>query len=189
MDAAWRIKSSKYLQLAYLHSHIGTFVLEPRAYAAQIQLMCDFMHKVEEETGCVIEVLDIGGGFASHNALQGIYLPPAQVVPSIEQYAEAICDPLMALTHEREKKGPRLQDKFVHQFRHRLLVNRHRRCIFQVHSRGGGEHPHEGGRKKIEGNHRCQKNDRRVEVDALGDLALAQGEKVLLQAGLLVGMV
>lgn len=105
MDAAWRIKSSKRLQLKALHCHIGTFILEPRAYAAQITAMCHFMDSVEKETGCMIEILDIGGGFASHNALQGIYLPPEQVVPSIEQYAEAICDPLLALTHERESRG------------------------------------------------------------------------------------
>lgn len=105
LDAAWRIKESNNLQLAYLHSHIGTFILEPRAYTTQIEVMCEFMRQVEEQTRCTIEGIDIGGGFASHNALQGIYLPPEQVVPSIEQYAEAICDPLMALTHEREQRG------------------------------------------------------------------------------------
>lgn len=104
-DAAWRINSSQYLQLAYLHSHIGTFILEPRAYSEQVKIMCDFMQQVEQEMDCIIEAIDIGGGFASLNSLQGIYLPPDQVVPSIEQYAEAICEPLMTLTHEREKRG------------------------------------------------------------------------------------
>ena len=105
MDAAWRIKASEHLSLSILHCHIGTFILEPRAYTAQVQIICDFMDQVESETGCTIETIDIGGGFASHNALQGIYLPPEQVVPSIEQYAEAICDTLLAHTHDREKRG------------------------------------------------------------------------------------
>jgi len=105
IDAAWRIKSSEFLTLTGLHSHIGTFILETRAYTSQIEIMCEFMNQVEKETDCVIETLDIGGGFASHNALQGIYLPPDQVVPSIEQYSEAICDTLLSLTHDREKRG------------------------------------------------------------------------------------
>jgi len=104
-DAAWRIKASAHLNLNGLHCHIGTFILEPRAYSAQITTMCEFMNNIEKETGCTIEVLDIGGGFPSRNALHGTYLPPEQVVPSIEQYAEAICEPLLAMTHERENGG------------------------------------------------------------------------------------
>lgn len=105
LDAAWRINGSKHLNLTGLHSHIGTFVLEPLAYKTQVRIMCDFMNNVESKTGCSIRYLDIGGGFASMNALQGIYLPPEQVVPSIEQYAEMICDTLLELTHDREARG------------------------------------------------------------------------------------
>jgi diaminopimelate decarboxylase len=63
------------------------------------------MDAVEAQTGAVIDYLDLGGGFASKNALQGVYLPPEQVVPAPEQYAEAICDALMAATREREARG------------------------------------------------------------------------------------
>ncbi|MGD8886065.1 MAG: alanine racemase [Gammaproteobacteria bacterium] len=105
LDAAWRIASSKHLNLTGLHSHIGTFVMEPLAYQVQVKTMCDFMNDVEHKTGCTIRYIDIGGGFASMNSLQGIYLPPEQVVPSLEQYAEAICDTLLELTHDRESRG------------------------------------------------------------------------------------
>lgn len=105
MDAAWRITSSQYLDLVGLHSHIGTFITETRAYANQVRIMCNFMNEVEKRTGCTIEYLDIGGGFASLNSLQGVYLPPEQIVPSIEQYAEAICEVLLECTHEREARG------------------------------------------------------------------------------------
>lgn len=105
LDAVWRIVSSKQLNLVGLHSHIGTFVLEPLAYKTQVKIMCAFMNEIESKTGCTIQYLDIGGGFASMNSLQGIYLPPEQVVPSIEQYAEAICDTLLELTHDRETRG------------------------------------------------------------------------------------
>ncbi len=105
MDAAGRIASSDYLCLTGLHSHIGTFVLEHRAYSKQAQIMCDFMNKVEAETNCQINRIDIGGGFASKNALQGIYLPPEQVVPSYEQYAEAVCDVILEATHHRQQQS------------------------------------------------------------------------------------
>jgi len=105
MDVAWRISSSQSLRLTGLHSHIGTFITEPEAYRVQIRIMCEFMQAVEDKTGCEIEYLDIGGGFASLNSLQGVYLPPEQVVPSVEQYAEAVCDTLLELTHERAAQG------------------------------------------------------------------------------------
>lgn len=105
LDAAWRIHNSQHLQLTGLHSHIGTFVIEPLAYQVQVKIMCEFMNEVESKVGCMIQYIDIGGGFASMNSLQGIYLPPEQVVPSIEQYAELICDTLLELTHDRESRG------------------------------------------------------------------------------------
>ncbi len=105
MDAAWRIANSRFLSLTGLHSHIGTFVLDHRAYGAAVRAMCAFMNDVEQKTGCEIDSIDIGGGFASKNALQGIYLPPEQVVPSFDQYAEEICTPLLEATYERVARG------------------------------------------------------------------------------------
>jgi diaminopimelate decarboxylase len=104
-DAVQRIAASKWLRLTGLHSHIGTFVLDVRAYAAQARIMAGFMDATESETHCTIEYLDIGGGFASHNALQGVYLPPEQLVPSFEQYAEAITDALLEATRNRVAAG------------------------------------------------------------------------------------
>ncbi|MBI4357487.1 MAG: alanine racemase [Gammaproteobacteria bacterium] len=104
-EAARRIASHPKLRLTGLHSHIGTFMLDTRAYAAEIKILCDFMEAVESLTGTWIENLDIGGGFASCNALQGIYLPPEQVVPSFDQYAETICTTLLEATQNREARG------------------------------------------------------------------------------------
>lgn len=107
LDAARRIKSSSHLELRGLHSHIGTFILDTRAYEAQVRIMCSFMEVVENETDCEISSIDIGGGFASRNTLQGIYLPPEQVVPEIEQYAQVICDTLLTVTQGRTARGKR----------------------------------------------------------------------------------
>ena len=105
LEAARRIDASGVLRLTGLHSHIGTFILDPRAYAQQVRIMCAFMDAVESGTGATIETFDIGGGFASKNALQGVYLPPEQVIPTPEQYADALCDTLTACTHDRQARG------------------------------------------------------------------------------------
>lgn len=108
MDAAQRLGASRWLTLTGLHSHIGTFVLDVRAYAAQARIMCEFMERVERECGSTIDYLDIGGGFASRNALQGLYLPPEQTVPSFEQYAEAIVGALNEAARGRVASGKAL---------------------------------------------------------------------------------
>lgn len=105
MDAVRRIGASEWLQLNGLHSHIGTFVLDVRAYAQQARIMAGFMDAAEREIDCRIDYLDIGGGFASRNALQGIYLPPDQVVPGFDQYAEAITEALTEATRARSGQG------------------------------------------------------------------------------------
>lgn len=105
LDIARHISDNAHLSLRGLHSHIGTFILDTRAYEAQVRIMCAFMETAETETGCEIDSIDIGGGFASRNALQGIYLPPEQVVPEIEQYAQAICSALQDATRGRLARG------------------------------------------------------------------------------------
>lgn len=104
-EAVRRIASHPKLRLTGLHNHLGTFILDLRAYTAQIKILCDFMEHVESLTGTWIETIDIGGGFASRNALQGIYSPPEQVVPTIDQYAEAICTTLLEATKTRSNQG------------------------------------------------------------------------------------
>jgi diaminopimelate decarboxylase len=60
------------------------------------------METAEQETDCIIDSLDIGGGFASRIDLQGMYMPAEQVTPTIEQYADAIC---ATLTRETAKRS------------------------------------------------------------------------------------
>ena len=104
-DAARRIERSPFLRITGLHSHIGTFILEPRAYAEQVRKMCDFMSWLEMDQQVHIESLDIGGGFPSKNHLQGVYLAPNQSVPEIDLYAEQICHALHAGTQYRIRRG------------------------------------------------------------------------------------
>lgn len=110
MEAARRIASSPNLKLTGLHNHIGTFITDPRAYTAQVGILINFMNNVEMATDCTITTLDIGGGFASRNAMQGVYLPPEQITPTAEQYAEAICGALAIGLKDREQNGKPLPE-------------------------------------------------------------------------------
>lgn len=101
MKVAMQIGASHYLKLTGLHSHIGTFVLDVRAYAEQARITDHFMEEIERATGCHIEMLNFGGGFASHNALKGVYLPPDQVVPTLDRYALAITENLKYVVASR----------------------------------------------------------------------------------------
>lgn len=105
LNAVWRLSASKHLKLTGLHSHIGTFILEPLAYTAQARVMCDFLLQVEAKTAFEIRYIDVGGGFASLNSLQGIYLPPEQVIPSLEQYADALCNTISECLMPRKAAG------------------------------------------------------------------------------------
>jgi diaminopimelate decarboxylase len=87
-----------------LHCHIGTFILDPRAYAAEVNVLCVLAKEIEED-GTRLSYLDIGGGLPSRNALQGIYLPPEQAVPDAEEYAEAICTAFLEGTAYRLECG------------------------------------------------------------------------------------
>lgn len=94
MDAVKRIKAGGKLRLTGLHAHIGTFMLDANAYKIETTKMVRLMNEVEEKVGFTIEYIDVGGGFASKNHLRGIYQPPEVVVPTIDDYAEAITSAL-----------------------------------------------------------------------------------------------
>jgi len=99
-----RIKASPHVRLNGLHCHIGTFILDPRAYAAEVSTLCALAREIEAD-GTRLAYIDIGGGLPSRNALQGIYLPPEQAVPEIEEYAEAIATAFLEGTAYRVDGG------------------------------------------------------------------------------------
>lgn len=90
MDAVKRMVSKGKLVLNGLHCHIGTFILEPNAYAVEIEKMIKFGYEVEEKFKMKIEYYDIGGGFPSKSKLKGTYQEPDVMIPSIDEYAESI---------------------------------------------------------------------------------------------------
>ena len=94
LDAVKRMVNGGKLILSGLHCHIGTFIMEPSAYARQIEKMVAFAYEVEDKFGLAMEYIDIGGGFPSRSRLKGTYLPADIAIPPIDDYAEQITDAL-----------------------------------------------------------------------------------------------
>ncbi len=100
MAAARRIKKKNRLVLTGLHSHIGTYILDPDAYGRAIKKLMQFSQDVDEASGFKITYIDLGGGFPSRSRLKGSYHGPEIVVPPIEDYAEAITQALFTHAHK-----------------------------------------------------------------------------------------
>ena len=95
LDAVKRIAGGNRLSVNSLHCHLGTFILEPAAYARQIEKMVRFRAtRSKSQFGFAIEYLDIGGGLPSQSHLKATYLPPDVAVPSVDEFAEQIGDAL-----------------------------------------------------------------------------------------------
>lgn len=90
MQAAQHIAASGRLRLTGLHCHIGTYIMDPAAYEAQIAKLVAFGHELEDRFGTAIACYDLGGGLPSLSRLKGSYHPPSVTLPPIEEYAERI---------------------------------------------------------------------------------------------------
>ena len=90
LHAVHRIQRGRRLRLRALHCHIGTFILDVDAYRLAARKVAEFARKLTSSEGVVLDSLDFGGGFASHNTLHQQYLPGEDVAPSLGQYVEKI---------------------------------------------------------------------------------------------------
>jgi diaminopimelate decarboxylase len=89
-EAIKRIAENGKLYLTGLHSHIGTFMLDANAYRMATTKLMQLREKAQNDFGYDIEYIDLGGGFASKNNLKGIYQSSEVVIPTADDYAEAI---------------------------------------------------------------------------------------------------
>jgi diaminopimelate decarboxylase len=94
LNAVKRMSSKGKLKLNGLHCHIGTYILDPNAFAIEVEKMVKFGYEVEEKFGFKIEYYDVGGGFPSKSRLKGSYQAPELLVPSVDEFAEKITDSL-----------------------------------------------------------------------------------------------
>ena len=102
-QAIKRIIAAKNLELVGLHTHIGTYMMSAEAYRVAAINLGSLAKRIKNDFDKVIEYIDLGGGFASHNTLLGQYLPAEQVVPSIEQFADSISSGLFELSFTNEE--------------------------------------------------------------------------------------
>jgi len=89
-NAVKRIFSENKLYLTGLHTHIGTFILDANAYSMATTKIMKFKASIEKEFNYEIEYIDMGGGFASKSYLKGVYQSPEVMIPTVDEYANAI---------------------------------------------------------------------------------------------------
>lgn len=106
-DALNKIMFSGLMDLVGLHTHIGTFMLSPSAYAVAASKLAHLAQSVLQKYNHEIKYIDMGGGFASQNTLKGSYLPGSDISPSLDDFAEAITSALMNSDY-RPKNPPLL---------------------------------------------------------------------------------
>ncbi|MFO7810814.1 MAG: alanine racemase [Candidatus Delongbacteria bacterium] len=94
-NAVKRISHSEHLHLEGIHCHIGTFMMDPKAYKEAVKKVVQLMRKIEHEFEISISYLDFGGGFPSNNRLKGTYLPPEVAVQPVENFIDAVSDTLL----------------------------------------------------------------------------------------------
>ncbi|MBU0489978.1 MAG: diaminopimelate decarboxylase [Bacteroidetes bacterium] len=94
-DALNKIMLADSLELVGLHSHIGTFMLSPGAYAIAASKLADLAVGLSKKYQHAIQYIDLGGGFPSINTLKGSYLPGIDSNPKIDEFAEAITTSLV----------------------------------------------------------------------------------------------
>lgn len=94
-DAINKIMLNDKLELAGLHCHIGTYMLAPNAYSIAASKLSDLAINIKNKYKKNIQYIDMGGGFPSMNTLKGSYLLGVDTVPTIDQFAEAICTSIL----------------------------------------------------------------------------------------------
>ena len=93
--AAQRLHLGGIIKLSGLHTHIGTYILDPEAYRVAARKLTIFAQKLRRDFEMDIHTLNMGGGFASLSTLHGQYLPADQIVPTFDAYATAISEGIL----------------------------------------------------------------------------------------------
>lgn len=83
------IIGSPYLEFGGLHTHIGTYILEPTAYARAATKLAEFAKYIAVTYAVTPTHLDFGGGFASTNTLASQY-HSGSLVPRPSEYIREI---------------------------------------------------------------------------------------------------
>ncbi len=103
-EACQRIHASGTLKVAGLHIHAGTYLTDPGIYDRAMSGLMGLAKQIEKFLDVEIEYLDLGGGYASANTLLNQMLPGELTCPTFEQYADALCTPLLNQLGQLKRK-------------------------------------------------------------------------------------
>jgi len=90
-----KIMANSQMEMTGIHCHIGTYMMATSSYAVATSKLCDLIKNIQLVHNKTLEYLDLGGGFATANTLRGSYLQGADVIPSIDDYAEVITSTIL----------------------------------------------------------------------------------------------
>lgn len=102
-NAVSKIIQNGKMQLVGLHCHIGTYVLDVAAYAKAAAKMCELAKRCAAELSNPVQYLDMGGGFPSTNVLKGAHLQSVDLIPSVDDFAEAITTTILNFGFEKDE--------------------------------------------------------------------------------------
>jgi diaminopimelate decarboxylase len=102
-EAIDRVVASDHLDLVGLHTHVGTFILDPNAHGIAARKLAGLANDIRAQHDIKLSFIDIGGGFASQNTLKGQYLAGEQASPSFARYADAVADGLAELEYPQKE--------------------------------------------------------------------------------------
>lgn len=102
-QALKRIIAATNLNLVGLHTHIGTYMMQAESYKTAAIKMAQLAAGLKRENGILLDYIDMGGGLPSNNTLIGQYLPAEQILPTLEEFADAISEGLMTLNFQPDE--------------------------------------------------------------------------------------
>ena len=105
-EAIQKMYNSGKIHLVGIHSHIGTFMLDATAYKLATTKIMQLKEQVERDFNAEIAYIDLGGGFASKSHLKGVYQSVDVIIPTADDYAEAITSVIYDLN--KSEKLPKL---------------------------------------------------------------------------------
>ena len=99
MDAVKKALSLENVRLSGLHCHIGSQMFETEPFKDAAEIMLNFINEIKQETGHIIDELDLGGGF-------GIYYSEGDKPKEVKEYCNVILDKVDEVCKKLKLKKP-----------------------------------------------------------------------------------
>lgn len=71
------------LEFAGIHCHIGSQIFELKPFELAVEKMTDFIVKIKQETGIIVKILNLGGGYGVTYTSEDAPLKPVEYVQAI----------------------------------------------------------------------------------------------------------